>query len=68
MARFLKGFFKGLRNERSLIGNIGQWCGLLTVVTGFFILAYQGQAKAPTIITAGALFFAMGTKVKHEWK
>ena len=68
MARFLKRFFHGFKKESSLVGNIGQWLGVLLLCVGFFAFAYKGTSRLETLVTAGAVIFTMATKVKHEWR
>lgn len=57
--------FNHLRKENALLGNIGQWLGVLLMTTGFYVLVQTNTEKVKLILTAGCLIFTMATKVKH---
>jgi len=50
------------------IGSAGQWLGLIVVIAGVIILLSIEPDPGNSFIAAGSLFFAVGTKIKHEWK
>lgn len=52
----------------TLLGNIGQWLGLVVVLAGILILTEKRVDPGGLSIAAGSFIFAIGTKAKHEIK
>lgn len=49
-----------------LIGNIGQWVGLIVVLVGILVLTEKQHDPGGLCIAGGSFIFAIGTKTKHE--
>ena len=63
-----KWIHKQFTEEFSTLGNIGQWVGLLALLTGIIIeIQYEAHVGFITI-TCGSLIFTLATKAKHERK
>ena len=62
----VKRFFKGMRDERSLIGNIGQWLAVGMVLFAFYLMVQEGITRWQPVATGGALILTLATKAKHE--
>lgn len=56
---------KKIRNfsKRQLSGLVGQWVGMIAVVIGIVIEIQLGAHLGFTLITAGALVYAIATKL-----
>lgn len=51
-----------------LIGNIGQWVGMIVVLVGILVLTDRQTDPGGLCIASGSFIFAIGTKAKHELK
>jgi len=52
----------------NIVGMIGQWCGLLSVIAGCGIEFKYHADVGFVLITLGSLLFAVGTKLHHYTK